>query len=145
MWFCGKKILIISSVVTTSCWSSSMACAVVISQMAESHLLLSAMCISECVKTRHSTQLRERAVRCHSGQAQGPSVLTPSDLDLCSATGPLVHLVPASRGKLVHVSGSQNLVYVSHNQKAIVLDSSHSMLYFSYFFWSGKQHNYYCS
>lgn len=67
-----KKILIVSSVVTTSCGSSWTACAVVISQMAESHLLLSTMCISECVKTRHSTQLREGAVRCHSGQAQGP-------------------------------------------------------------------------
>lgn len=67
-----KKKLIVSSVVTTSCRSSWTACAVVISQMAESHLLLSAMCISECVKTRHSTQLREGAVRCHSGQTQSP-------------------------------------------------------------------------
>ncbi len=66
-----------------------------------------------------------------SGPSSSPSVLTPSGLDLCHATGPLIHLVPASRGKLVHVSGSQKLVYVSHNQKAMALDSSHSMLCFS--------------
>lgn len=55
-----------------------------------------------------------------SGPSSSPSGLTPSGLDLCRATGPLIHLVPASRGKRVHVSGSQKLVCVSHNQKAVV-------------------------
>lgn len=65
-----------------------------------------------------------------SGPSSSPSGLTPSGLDLCHATGPFIHLIPASRGKQLHVYGSQKLVCVSRNQKAVVLDSSHSMLCF---------------
>ncbi|KAF4094928.1 hypothetical protein G5714_024006 [Onychostoma macrolepis] len=34
-----------------------------------------------------------------SGPSSSPSGLTPSGLDLCRATGPLIHLVPASRAR----------------------------------------------